>query len=76
DSPGEVWRALRDPALHTVVQVAPAVRVALGDEFGLEPGRRVTGQMVTALKLLGFDRVFDTNFSADLTIMEEGSELL
>ncbi|MEG2958228.1 MAG: NADH-dependent [FeFe] hydrogenase, group A6 [Oscillospiraceae bacterium] len=76
DSTGEVWRALRDPALHTVVQVAPAVRVALGDEFGLEPGRRVTGQMVTALKLLGFDRVFDTNFSADLTIMEEGSELL
>ncbi|MEG2679646.1 MAG: 2Fe-2S iron-sulfur cluster-binding protein, partial [Oscillospiraceae bacterium] len=72
DSTGEVWRALRDPALHTVVQVAPAVRVALGDEFGLEPGRRVTGQMVTALKLLGFDRVFDTNFSADLTIMEEG----
>ncbi|MEG0597991.1 MAG: NADH-dependent [FeFe] hydrogenase, group A6 [Oscillospiraceae bacterium] len=76
DSTSEVWRALRDPALHTVVQVAPAVRVALGDEFGLEPGRRVTGQMVTALKLLGFDRVFDTNFSADLTIMEEGSELL
>ncbi len=71
-----VLNALQDPNTHVIVQVAPAVRVALGDAFGYESGAIVTGQMVTALKMLGFDRVFDTNFSADLTIMEEGSELL
>ena len=71
-----VLDALQDPNTHVIVQVAPAVRVALGDAFVFEGGAIVTGQMVTALKMLGFDRVFDTNFSADLTIMEEGSELL
>ena len=71
-----VWRAIQDPAKHVIVQVAPAVRVALGDEFGMDPGALVTGQMVTALRMIGFNKVFDTNFAADLTIMEEGSELL
>ncbi|MBO4853398.1 MAG: iron hydrogenase small subunit [Schwartzia sp.] len=71
-----VLDALQNPDKHVIVQVAPAVRVALGDAFGYKGGAIVTGQMVTALKMLGFDRVFDTNFSADLTIMEEGSELL
>lgn len=72
----KVWKALEDPTIHTVIQVAPAVRVAIGEEFGLDPGTPVTSQMVSALKRLGFDRVFDTNFAADLTIMEEGNELL
>lgn len=72
----EVWDALDDPAKHVVVQTAPAVRVALGECLGLEPGERVTGQMVSVLRYLGFDKVFDTNFTADLTIMEEGTELL
>ena len=76
DSTADVWRALHNPQKHTVVQIAPAVRVALGDEFGMEPGELVTGKMVTAVRMLGFDRVFDTNFAADLTIMEEGTELL
>ncbi|MCI8477416.1 MAG: 2Fe-2S iron-sulfur cluster binding domain-containing protein [Oscillospiraceae bacterium] len=76
DYTDEVWSAIQDPSKHVVVQVAPSVRVALGDEFGLESGALVTGKMVTALRRLGFDKVFDTNFSADLTIMEEGSELL
>ena len=71
-----VWKALADPDLHVVVQTAPAVRAALGECFGMEPGTLVTGQMVTALRELGFDGVFDTNFTADLTIMEEGTELL
>lgn len=71
-----VWEALEDPEMHVVVQTAPAVRAALGEAFGLPIGTRVTGKMVTALKRLGFDRVFDTNFAADLTIMEEGHELL
>ncbi|MBR2214714.1 MAG: [Selenomonadaceae bacterium] len=76
DDTDAVLDALQNPGKHVIVQVAPAVRVALGDAFGLEPGDIVTGQMVTALKLLGFDKVFDTNFGADLTIMEEGSEFL
>lgn len=76
DCTSEVWRALHNKDKHVVVQVAPAVRVALGDEFGMESGSLVTGKMVTALKMLGFDKVFDTNFTADLTIMEEGSELI
>lgn len=71
-----VWRAIQDPDKHVIVQVAPAVRVALGDEFGMDPGELVTGKMVTAMRMLGFDKVFDTNFTADLTILEEGSELL
>lgn len=72
----KVWRALDNDKLHVVVQIAPAVRVALGEEFGFEPGTIVTGKIVNALRKLGFDKVFDTNFSADLTIMEEGNELL
>jgi len=72
----DVWDAIDDPEKFVVVQTAPAVRASLGEEFGLPVGTRVTGQMVTALKMLGFDKVFDTNFSADLTIMEEGTELL
>ncbi len=76
DNTNDVVHAIQDPSKHVVVQVAPSVRVGLGDEFGLEPGAVVTGKMVTALKMMGFDKVFDTNFSADLTIMEEGSELL
>ncbi len=72
----EVWEALADPKKHVVVQTAPAVRVALGEALGFEPGKSVTGQMVTALRRMGFDKVFDTNFTADLTIIEEGNELL
>ncbi|HOV69557.1 MAG TPA: NADH-dependent [FeFe] hydrogenase, group A6 [Clostridia bacterium] len=71
-----VWEALSDPDKHVVVQTAPAVRVALGEEFGMEMGTRVTGKMVAALRRLGFDKVFDTDFAADLTIIEEGTELL
>jgi NADP-reducing hydrogenase subunit HndD len=71
-----VSAALADPTKHVVVQTAPSVRAALGECFGLEPGTLVTGKMVTALRDLGFDAVFDTNFTADLTIMEEGTELL
>lgn len=76
DDTCNVWAALSDPTKHVVVQTAPAVRVALGETLGLEPGSIVTGQMVAALKRLGFDKVFDTDFTADLTIMEEGSEFL
>ncbi|HOU98734.1 MAG TPA: NADH-dependent [FeFe] hydrogenase, group A6 [Bacteroidales bacterium] len=72
----EVWDAINDPTKHVVVQTAPAVRIGLGEILGYEPGERVTGKMVTALKLLGFDSVLDTDFTADLTIMEEGTELL
>ena len=71
-----VWAALNDPAKRTVVQVAPAVRVAIGEAFGLEAGTRCTGKLASALKELGFDDVFDTNWAADLTIMEEGTEFL
>jgi len=71
-----VWDALDDPEMHVVVQTAPAVRAGLGEEFGYEIGTRATGKMVASLKRLGFDQVFDTNFAADLTIMEEGTELL
>ncbi len=72
----QVWEALANPSKHVVVQTAPAVRVGLGEELGLQPGVRVTGKMVAALKRLGFDSVLDTDFTADLTIMEEGTELL
>ncbi len=71
-----VWDAIYDPDRHVVVQTAPAVRVALGEDLGYDPGERVTGKMVTALRQMGFDSVLDTDFSADLTIMEEGTELL
>ncbi|MFN8211044.1 MAG: NADH-dependent [FeFe] hydrogenase, group A6 [Bacteroidales bacterium] len=71
-----VWDAIYNPEKHVVVQTAPAVRVALGEDLGYDPGERVTGKMVTALKQLGFDSVLDTDFTADLTIMEEGTELL
>ncbi len=72
----EVWKAIENPHLHVVVQTAPAIRAALGECFGYEPGTCVTGKMAAALRRLGFDGVFDTNFTADLTIMEEGTELL
>lgn len=72
----EVWEALADPSKHVVVQTAPAVRVALGELLGFDYGERVTGKMVTSLRRLGFHAVFDTDFTADLTIMEEGHELL
>lgn len=76
DHTNEIIRALSDSSKTVIVQTAPAVRAALGEEFGLKPGTLVTGKMVSALKELGFDYVFDTDFSADLTIMEEGTELL
>lgn len=76
DSTEAVWAALGDPEKHVVVQPAPAVRVGIGEEFGLPIGTRCTGKLASALRLLGFDRVFDTDFGADLTIMEEGAELI
>ncbi|MFC0876013.1 NADH-dependent [FeFe] hydrogenase, group A6 [Saccharicrinis sp. FJH2] len=72
----DVWNAIADPTKHVVVQTAPAVRIGLGEELGYEPGTRVTGKLVAALKRLGFDSVLDTDFTADLTILEEGTELL
>lgn len=72
----EVWAKLKDPEVHVVVQTAPAVRVALGEEFTMPIGTNVTGKMVTALKRLGFDKVFDTNTGADFTIMEEANEFI
>lgn len=73
---GKVWRALNDPERVVIVQTAPAVRVALGESFGQAPGTVVTGKMVSALRRLGFNQVFDTDFAADLTIVEEASELV
>ena len=72
----QVWAALNDPAKTVIVQTAPAVRVAIGQEFGFAPGEPVTKKLVAGLRALGFDKVFDTNFSADLTIMEEAHELV
>lgn len=72
----KVWAALNDPTKTVIVQTAPAVRVAVGQEFGFEPGVPVTKKLVAGLRALGFDKVFDTNFSADLTIMEEGHEIV
>lgn len=72
----KVWNALNDPEKFVIVQTAPAVRAALGEGFGNEPGTSVTGKMAAALRALGFDRVFDTDFAADLTIMEEAAELV
>lgn len=76
DHTKRVWAALADPDKHVVVQTAPAIRVSIGEEFGLEPGQVSTGKLVAVLRRLGFDRVFDTDFTADLTIIEEGHELL
>ena len=76
DDTQKVLDAINDPAKHVIVQTAPAVRVGLGEEFGYEMGTVVTGKLVAALRALGFDKVFDTNFSADLTIMEEATEFL
>ena len=76
ESIDDVWNAINDPSLHVIVQTAPAVRVSIGEEFGLEPGSISTGKLVAALRRLGFDKVFDTDFTADLTIIEEGNELL
>jgi NADH-quinone oxidoreductase subunit G len=76
DDTKNVWAGLQDATKHKVVQIAPAVRVALGECFGMEPGSIVTGKIYAALKRLGFDAVHDTNFAADLTIMEEGTEFV
>ncbi len=76
DETSKAWAALRDPERFTAVQIAPAVRVALGEAFGMKPGELSTGKIYTALRRLGFEAVFDTNFSADLTIMEEGTEFV
>jgi len=76
DDTDQVWAALADQQKHVIVQTAPATRVQLGEILGAGPGSIVTGQMVAGLRKLGFDKVFDTNFTADLTIIEEGNELL
>ena len=76
DNTAQVFAALADPTKHVVVQPAPAVRAALGEEFGMPMGTRCTGKMAAALRRLGFDKVFDTDFGADLTIMEEATELV
>ena len=76
DDTDKVFEAINDPSKHVIVQTAPAVRVGLGEEFGYPMGSIVTGKLVTSLRMLGFDKVFDTNFTADLTIMEEGTEFL
>ena len=76
DTTKEVWRKLRDPEAFVVVQTAPAVRVAIGEEFGMDIGTNAEGKMVTALRKIGFDKVFDTNTGADITIVEEATEFL
>jgi len=76
DETRKVWSAIKDSTKHCVVQIAPAVRVAIGEAFDMEPGALATGQLYAALRRLGFDAVFDTNFTADLTILEEGSEFV
>ena len=76
DPTDEVWAAIDDPTKHVVIQTAPAPRAAIGECFGLEPGHPLTFEMNTALRMCGFDKVFDTNFTADLTIIEEGTELI
>ncbi|MDR1613160.1 MAG: [FeFe] hydrogenase, group A [Planctomycetota bacterium] len=72
----EVWKALMDPEMHCIVQIAPAVRVTIGESFGFAPGQNLTGKMYAALRRMGFKEVFDTNFGADVTIMEEASEFV
>ncbi len=76
DETQKVWKALQDPEMYTVVQIAPAVRVAIGESFGYEPGELLTGKTYASLRRLGFKAIFDTNFGADLTIMEEASEFI
>lgn len=76
DNTAKVWNALHDKDKHVIVQTAPAIRAALAEEFGLERGKAVTGKMVAALRAMGFDKVFDTQFAADLTIMEEATEFI
>jgi len=76
DDAGKVWEAINDPDKYVVVQTAPAIRVALGESFGMPVGTQVTGKMVTSLRRMGFDQVLDTNFAADLTVLEEASEML
>ncbi len=76
DRSDEVWNAIDDPSKIVIIQTAPSPRAAIGEEFGLPPGTSITKQLNTALRMVGFDYVFDTNFAADLTIMEEGTELL
>jgi len=76
DETRKVWNAIKDETKHCVVQIAPAVRVAIGEAFDMDPGELATGQLYAALRRLGFDAVFDTNFTADLTILEEGSEFV
>ncbi|HZW37821.1 MAG TPA: NADH-dependent [FeFe] hydrogenase, group A6 [Ignavibacteriaceae bacterium] len=76
DPRDEIWEAIDNPKKHVVIQTAPSPRAAIGEEFGQEPGKSFTGEMNTALRKIGFDKVFDTNFTADLTIMEEGTELI
>ena len=76
DDTGEVWEALRDPKKFCVVQIAPAVRVTIGEHFGFEPGLNLTGKLYATLRSMGFNAVFDTNFGADLTIVEEASEFV
>lgn len=71
-----IWNAIDDPTKHVVIQTAPSPRAAIGEVFGLEPGKSFTGELNTALRRIGFDVVFDTNFTADLTIIEEGTELI
>lgn len=76
DAIQDVWKAINDKNKRVIVQVAPAIRAAIGEEFGFEPGTLVTGKLATALREIGFDDIFDTNFTADLTIIEEGTEFL
>ncbi len=76
DPSDEIWRAIDDPKKHVIIQTAPSPRAAIGEEFGLPAGTSLTGELNSALRMVGFDMVFDTNFTADLTIMEEGTELL
>ena len=76
DETETVWKALMDPEIHCLVQIAPAVRVSIGESFGFAPGTNCTGKLYSALRRMGFNQVFDTNFGADVTIMEEASELV
>ncbi|NLE00138.1 MAG: 4Fe-4S dicluster domain-containing protein [Fibrobacter sp.] len=76
DETAKVWKAIQDPSIYSIVQIAPAVRVALGEAFGLKPGTNLTRKIYTALRRMGFEAVFDTNFGADLTIVEEGTEFI
>ena len=76
DPSDEIWNAIDDPQKHVIIQTAPSPRAAIGESFGLPAGHSMTKELNTAMRMIGFDKVFDTNFTADLTIMEEGTELL